>query len=257
MISGVRASSIRIESTSSTIANQWPRCTVHSADAGHVVAQVVEAELGVGAVGDVGLVGGAALVVGHHVLDHADRDAERLVDRPHPVGVAAGQVVVDRDQVHVHAGEGVQVERQRGHQRLALAGLHLGDAALVQHHAADQLDVEVAQADASRLEASRTHGEGLGQQVVEVLALARSARGTRSSWRPAGRRTAPRYSGSSALISTHALLEPFQRPALAGAQDLVEHAHRTRMVPTDLGAPWDPAAPAPPSLASRVGSISP
>jgi hypothetical protein len=30
MISGVRASSIRIESTSSTIAKWWPRCTVCS-----------------------------------------------------------------------------------------------------------------------------------------------------------------------------------------------------------------------------------
>ena len=39
----------------------------------HVVAQVVEAELGVGAVGDVGVVGGPPLVLGHHRLDHADR----------------------------------------------------------------------------------------------------------------------------------------------------------------------------------------
>ena len=113
MISGVRASSIRIESTSSTIAYQWPRCTVCSSVDRHVVAQVVEAELRVGAVGDVAAVGGAALVVGHHVLDHADRDAQRLVDRPHPAGVAAGQVVVDRHQVDVDAGQGVQVERQR------------------------------------------------------------------------------------------------------------------------------------------------
>ena len=62
MISGVRASSIRIESTSSTIAKWWPRCTQSSSGVGHVVAQVVEAELVVGAVGDVAGVGLAALV---------------------------------------------------------------------------------------------------------------------------------------------------------------------------------------------------
>ena len=56
MISGVRASSIRIESTSSTIAKLWPRWTRSSARHGHVVAQVVEAELVVRAVGDVALV---------------------------------------------------------------------------------------------------------------------------------------------------------------------------------------------------------
>jgi hypothetical protein len=57
MISGVRASSMRIESTSSTMAKasfaaRGPRRI------DHVVAQVVEAELVVGAVGDVGGVGG-------------------------------------------------------------------------------------------------------------------------------------------------------------------------------------------------------
>ena len=41
----------------------------------HVVAQVVEAELGVGAVGDVGRVGGALLLVGLHVLQDPRRTA--------------------------------------------------------------------------------------------------------------------------------------------------------------------------------------
>jgi hypothetical protein len=62
MISGVRASSIRIESTSSTMAKLSARCT-RSPAVDHVVAQVVEAELVVGAVGDVGGVGGLLLLV--------------------------------------------------------------------------------------------------------------------------------------------------------------------------------------------------
>jgi hypothetical protein len=52
MISGVRASSIRMESTSSTMAKLCPRCTI-GAVVFHVVAQIVEAEFVVGAVGDV------------------------------------------------------------------------------------------------------------------------------------------------------------------------------------------------------------
>ena len=93
------------------------------------------------------------------------------VERRHPLGVAAGQVVVDRDEVDALAGERVERDGERGGQRLALAGLHLGDRAGVQHHAADHLDVEVAHAH--RAPRGLAHDrEGLGQQLVERLAVA-------------------------------------------------------------------------------------
>ena len=144
MISGVRASSIRIESTSSTIPKEWPRWTRPSRRDGHVVAQVVEAELGVRAVGDVGRVGDLALGEGHHVLDEADGDAEPLEDGLVPLGIALRQVVVHGDQVDARARQRVQVERQARDEGLALAGLHLGDVALVQDDPAHHLDVEHA-----------------------------------------------------------------------------------------------------------------
>ena len=97
-------------------------------------------------------------------------EAEEAVDAPHPVGVALREVVVDRDDVHALAGERVQVARQRRHQRLAFAGAHLGDLAVVQRHAADQLHVEVAHAE--RALARLAHdGERLGQHLVERRAL--------------------------------------------------------------------------------------
>jgi hypothetical protein len=49
--------------------------------------------------------------------------------------------------VRALAGEGVERERQRRDERLALAGLHLGDLAVVERGAADELDVVVAQAE--------------------------------------------------------------------------------------------------------------
>ncbi len=98
----------------------------------HVVAEVVEAELVVGAVGDVGGVGFAALLVGEVVDDDADGEAEEAVDLAHPLGVALGEVVVDGDDVDAAAGEGVEVAGEGGDEGLAFAGLHLGDLARVE-----------------------------------------------------------------------------------------------------------------------------
>ena len=144
---------------------------------GEVVAQVVEAELGVGAVDDVAGVGLLLVDVVHAGLDRAHGDAEQVVDRLHPVGVAAGQVVVDRDQVDALAahrvavlvarGQRVEHDRQRGREGLALARLHLGDRAVVEDHAADQLDVVVALAERALAGLARER-EGLEQQVVQL-----------------------------------------------------------------------------------------
>ncbi len=40
------------------------------------------------------------------------------------------------------SGQAIEIQRHCCNQRLALAGLHFRDLALVQHNAADQLDVE-------------------------------------------------------------------------------------------------------------------
>jgi hypothetical protein len=68
----------------------------------------------------------------------------------HPLGVAAGEVVVDRDDVDALAVEGVEVGRQRAGEGLALAGAHLGDVAHVQRGAAHDLDVEVPLPEGAR-----------------------------------------------------------------------------------------------------------
>ena len=133
-----------------------------------VIAQIVEAEFVVGAVGDVGRIGRLALARGQAVDDDADLHAQEAIDPAHPFGVASGQIVVDRDDVHALAGERVQIHRRHGDQGLALTGAHLGDAAVVQDHAARQLDVvlALAQHPPGRLAG---HGEGLVQDLVQRL----------------------------------------------------------------------------------------
>ena len=135
-----------------------------------LVAEEVEAELLAGPVGDVAGIGGAAGAVGLAGLDAADGQPEQLVDRRHPLGVAAGQVVVDRDDVDALAGQGVEEGRHGGDQRLALAGLELGDALVVDGDAAQDLDVEMPLADRP-LGRLADQGEGLEQQAVERIPL--------------------------------------------------------------------------------------
>ena len=132
----------------------------------HVVAQVVEAELVVLAVGDVRLVGALLLGVALLVHDDAGGQPHEAVELAHPLRVAAREVVVHRDDVHALALEGVEVAGQGGDERLALAGAHLGDRAGVEHHAADELHVVVAhlQDAAAALAAG---GEGLDEDVVD------------------------------------------------------------------------------------------
>jgi hypothetical protein len=135
---------------------------------GHVVAQVVEAELVVRAVRDVHRVLPPTLVRLHVAEDHADLEAEEPVHPAHPLGVALGQVVVHRDDVDALAAEGVEVGRQRADQRLAFTGAHLGDVAEVQRGAAHELDVVVPLAQRA-LGGLAHRGERLRQQVVERL----------------------------------------------------------------------------------------
>ena len=80
MISGVRASSTRIEVD--LVDDREVVAALHHLRqlVLHVVAQVVEAELVVGAVGDVAGIGGLALVIVEAVHDDADAEPEEAVD---------------------------------------------------------------------------------------------------------------------------------------------------------------------------------
>ena len=142
------------------------------------VAQVIEACLLGGDVGDVGPIGAAPGLRRHVLLDGVHREAEHAVDGAHPLGVAAGQVVVERQDVDAVAGQRVE---SRGHdrgQRLALAGLHLDHPAARQGQGRDHLHVERSQAEGA---AGRFphQGEERRPQPVEGQAGFRPPRGAR------------------------------------------------------------------------------
>ena len=105
---------------------------------------------------------------------------EPLEDATVPLGVALGEVVVDGHEVDAladrpavvgrHRRQRVQIEREARDEGLALAGLHLGDVALVEDDPAHQLHVEhpLVRLAQARLAYRRI---GLEEQVVEGLAV--------------------------------------------------------------------------------------
>ncbi len=100
-------------------------------------------------------------------MDNAsDRQTEVFVDRPHPVGITAGEIIIDGNDVDAFTGQGVEVNRQGRHQGLALTGFHLGNFTLVQNDATDQLHIEMTHAESSfrRLAHDR---KCLRQEVIE------------------------------------------------------------------------------------------
>ena len=103
-------------------------------------------------------------------LQHPHAQPQRLIDRGHPARIAAGQIIVDRDQMHPFAGQSVQVNRQGSHQGFAFAGTHLGDLALMQSNAPDHLNIIMAQSNRA-LAGFTNHGKCFGQQIIQRLAL--------------------------------------------------------------------------------------
>ena len=136
----------------------------------HIVPEVVESELIIRNISNVAVVGGLPLFLRHVVQYDADLEAQKFVDFSHPLGVTLGQVVVYRDDLDPLALQGIEVGRKGGHERLSFTGLHLGNPALMEDNATDQLDPEGLHADGS-LCCLPDRRKGLGQEVIQRLAL--------------------------------------------------------------------------------------
>ena len=94
---------------------------------GHIVAQVVEAELVVRAVGDVRVVGLPAFLRGHAGENDINFQAQETVNTAHPLRVTFSQIVIHRHDVRAFALQGIEVCGKHTGQGLTFTGFHLGD----------------------------------------------------------------------------------------------------------------------------------
>ena len=109
---------------------------------GELVTQHVETDLVDRTVGDVGVVGGLALLARGVLRHRRRRDGELVEQRLHPLRVTSGEVVVHRDHVHPMSLQHIADRGDCTGQRLAFTGGHLDDVALEQPKCTLQLYVE-------------------------------------------------------------------------------------------------------------------
>ena len=146
----------------------------------HVVAEIIKTEFVVGAVGDIALVrflprawtqvfifhfertGSVAfrvlrttLIVFFRftairrvihkcralMLNDTDRKTERMVNLPHPHGVAAGQIIVHRHEMRARSRERVEIERERCGERFSFTRAHFRNLSAMERDAAFQLHI--------------------------------------------------------------------------------------------------------------------
>ena len=132
----------------------------------HIVAQIIKTEFIVRAIGDVGGIGFRPLAIIQTMHDHPDGEPKKPVNLAHPLRVAPRKIVVHRDNVHALARQRVQIGRQGCDKRLALARLHFRDRAFMQHHAANQLHIEMALPECS-LGGFAHRCKGWHEQIIE------------------------------------------------------------------------------------------
>ena len=99
------------------------------------------------------------------------RQTQEVVQLAHPLCVTVGQIVIDSYDVNALARECIQVHRQGGRQRLALSSSHFGNFAVVQRHATQQLDIEMAHLH-DTLGTFADHGKSFRQERVQWLPIA-------------------------------------------------------------------------------------
>ena len=150
----------------------------------HVVAQIVKAKLIICSIGDrcgIGLAArdraelcGALIVAAvlsvederAVVRNHANREAERSEERPHPLRVAAGEIVVHGDHVDAATGQSIERRSKGPDKCLPFARLHLRDLSLMECNRTEDLLVIWAHAKRSARGLARG-GECFGRSLVE------------------------------------------------------------------------------------------
>ena len=100
--------------------------------ASHIVTQVIKAKLIVCTIGDIAQVGLPSIfAIGLMLVYTINGQPMKIKDRPHPLGISSGKIIVNRNHVYTFSGQGIQVNRERCHQGFTFTRGHLSNFTLV------------------------------------------------------------------------------------------------------------------------------
>ena len=135
-----------------------------------IITQIIKAEFIVGAVGHVCLIGKTAAFIRQIAGDTADGHPQPFIDAPHPCRIARCQIVIDGNDMHALAIQGIQKYRKGGNKGFALTGLHFRYLAAMKRNTAHQLDIIMSLAEGALRRLTHTR-KGLRQQIVKRCTL--------------------------------------------------------------------------------------
>ena len=108
----------------------------------HIVAQIIEAELIIRAVGDVRLISFTFLFFRQAVDIEPNCQAEPVIQFAHFFGIAARQVFVDCHDMDAFFRDGIQIDGHRRSQGFTFTGLHFGNIPLMKRCSSHDLHTE-------------------------------------------------------------------------------------------------------------------
>jgi len=139
----------------------------------HVIAEVVEAELVVGSVCDVGVVSLLLLLLCLVVDYKPGCKAEEAVNTTHFLGAESRKIFVDRDDMNALAGKRIKVSGKGSDKRFSFTCFHLGNAPLMKNDAAHKLNAERTFAEDTVVSLSYD-GKSVGENVVCRLSVGKA-----------------------------------------------------------------------------------
>ncbi len=112
----------------------------------HVVTEVVKAKFIIGAKGNIATVGKFTLRKIHIMADQSNSQSQEVIETSHFDAVTLGQIVIDGNNVHTLASQGIQICRQGSNQGLAFTSTHLCNFSLVETNTSHHLHVKMPHA---------------------------------------------------------------------------------------------------------------
>ena len=136
----------------------------------HIVAQIIKTQLIIGGIGYVCRIGFFARFIIHIMDNAADAQPQSLMHDAHPIGIALGEIIIDRHHMHGASRQGVQIAWQSGDKRFAFAGFHFRNGTIMQHHAANHLHIIMALAQCAARRFAHC-GKGFFKNIVKRFAI--------------------------------------------------------------------------------------